>query len=136
VGFPGESDADFQQLCEFIREVRFDRVGVFRYSDEEGTAAHAYPDKPPRSVARKRQRRLMSLQREIMAEKLEGLVGTTATVLVDEAGPGGARGRLPSQAPEIDGGVFLRGEAKPGELVRARITGVRGPDLEAEPTSA
>ena len=131
VGFPGEEDSDFEALCEFVREARFDRVGVFRYSDEEGTAAHAYPDKVPKAVARQRQRRLVALQGEIMAEKLGELVGREAPVLVDRAAPGLALGRLPSQAPEIDGAVRIRGNAKPGELVRVRITGVRGVDLEA-----
>jgi ribosomal protein S12 methylthiotransferase len=132
VGFPGETDADFNELCEFVRESRFDRMGVFRYSDEEGTAAVAYPDKVPRSVARARHRELTRIGREIMAEKLAALVGTEATVLVDSDVPGKAHGRLPSQAPEIDGVVFLAGEARRGELVRARITGVHGADLEAE----
>jgi ribosomal protein S12 methylthiotransferase len=132
VGFPGETDADFEELCEFVRQARFDRVGVFRYSDEEGTAAAAYPDKVARAVARTRHRRLMAIQRAVMAEKLGALVGSEATVLVDEAGARIARGRLASQAPEIDGAVLLRGETKTGELVRARITGVRGGvDLEA-----
>jgi ribosomal protein S12 methylthiotransferase len=131
VGFPGETDADFEELCEFVRQARFDRVGVFRYSDEEGTAAAAYPDKVARAVARARHRRLMAIQRAVMAEKLGALVGSEATVLVDEAGARIARGRLASQAPEIDGAVLLRGETKTGELVRARITGVRGGvDLE------
>jgi ribosomal protein S12 methylthiotransferase len=132
VGFPGETDVDFDELCEFVRQARFDRVGVFRYSDEEGTAAAAYPGKVPRTVARARHRRLLAIQREIMAEKLGALVGSEATVLVDEAGARIARGRLASQAPEIDGAVILRGETKAGELVRAQITGVRGgADLEA-----
>jgi ribosomal protein S12 methylthiotransferase len=132
VGFPGETDADFETLCDFVREAQFDRVGVFRYSDEEGTAAQAYPDKVPRAVARDRHRRLMALQRGIMAAKLGGLVGREVEVLVDEAGARVARGRLAAQAPEIDGVVILRGETKVGELVRARVTGVRGAvDLEA-----
>jgi len=132
VGFPGETDADFERLCAFVRDVGFDRVGVFRYSDEEGTAAHAYPNKVRRAVARERRRRLLEIQRGIMAEKLAALVGSEAPVLVDGPGPHHAVARLASQAPEIDGVVLLRGEARAGELVRARITGVRGPDLEAE----
>jgi ribosomal protein S12 methylthiotransferase len=133
VGFPGETDEDFETLCDFVREASFDRVGVFRYSDEEGTAAYAYPGKVPRAVARERHRRLMALQRGIMTTRLGGLIGSEAPVLVDEAGTRISRGRLASQAPEIDGVVILRGETKTGELVRARITGVRGGvDLEAE----
>jgi ribosomal protein S12 methylthiotransferase len=107
-------------------------MGVFRYSDEEDTAAYDYPDKVPRQIARERHRRLMAIQREIMAEQLEALVGEEETVLVDSDLAGQAHGRLASQAPEIDGVVFLKGACAPGELVRARITGVRGVDLDAE----
>ncbi len=139
VGFPGETDADFDELLAFVEETRFDRLGVFRYSDEEGTAAHALEGKVPRAVARERWRRVTELQRRILVEKLEGQVGREAEVLVDaEMGGGVSLGRLASQAPEIDGVVFLTGsgaagDAAPGELVRARISGVRGDcDLEAE----
>jgi ribosomal protein S12 methylthiotransferase len=133
VGFPGESEADFLELCDFVRQARFDRVGVFRYSDEEGTAAAELPGKVPRAEARRRHRELLALQRGIMAEALAAHVGRRAPVLVDRAAPGLASGRLASQAPEIDGVVFLRGEAtEPGQLVPAHITGVRGADLEAE----
>jgi len=131
VGFPGETDADFERLCDFVREMRFDRVGVFRYSDEETTAAQGYGEKVPRRVARTRQRQLMAIQREIMREKLEALIGRTLAVLVDESGPH-ALGRLASQAPEIDGVVFLKGKVTVGEMVKARISAVCDVDLEAE----
>ncbi|HXX47443.1 MAG TPA: 30S ribosomal protein S12 methylthiotransferase RimO [Myxococcota bacterium] len=132
VGFPGETDNDFAELLAFVREVRFDRVGVFRYSDEEGTSAQALAGKVPRAVARRRHRELMAVQREIMREKLAAQVGDTAQVLVDSGGRDRAVGRLWSQAPEVDGTVLLRGGARAGELVRARLTGVRDVDLEAE----
>jgi ribosomal protein S12 methylthiotransferase len=137
VGFPGESDRDFEELCDFVREVRFDRMGVFRYSDEEGTAAFDLPGKVSRSVARQRYRALCEIQQQIMGEDLAERVGSESPVLVDAIDPGGQiRGRLPGQAPEIDGVVFLKGSAEPGELVRARITGLRGhADLEAEQLS-
>ena len=133
VGFPGESDEDFETLCEFVRTVRFDRVGVFRYSDEEGTAAHALAPKVPKRIARERQRALVTLLRELQAAQLGRLVGRELEVLVDAGGRDRARGRLRSQAPEIDGEVLLRGAARTGELVRARIEAVRGADLEATP---
>ena len=139
VGFPGETEEDFAELLEFVAESRFDRVGIFRYSDEEGTAALALDGKVPRALARERYRRLAKLQAGIQAEKLGALVGSEARVLVDVAiGAGRARGRLASQAPEIDGVVFLRGAAlAPGQLVPARITGVKGGvDLEAEAVDA
>ena len=133
VGFPGEDEEDFARLCDFVRETRFDRVGVFRYSDEEGTAAYGLPGKVPRAVARERYHRLLEIQREIMLEKLESQVGEVSPVLVDAVIGGGlAQARLPSQAPEIDGVVFLKGDVQPGDLVDARITGVREVDLEAE----
>ena len=133
VGFPGEDEDDFARLCDFVRETRFDRVGVFRYSDEEGTAAHRLPGKVTRAVASERYHRLIEIQREIMLEKLESKVGEVSQVLVDAVIGGGlAQARLPSQAPEIDGMVLLKGDVQPGDLVDARITGVREVDLEAE----
>jgi ribosomal protein S12 methylthiotransferase len=133
VGFPGETEADFEALCDFVRETRFDRLGCFRYSDEDGTAAALLPNKVPRAVARDRHKRLLALQSGILAEKQAALVGRELPVLVDVAGPHGAQARLASQAPEIDGGVVLRGDCRAGELRRARITRVRaGVDLEAE----
>lgn len=133
VGFPGESDADFETLCDFVREMRFDRAGVFQYSDEEGTAAFELGPKVPRKVARARQRELMRIQQEIMHEQLGQQVGDEVEILVDESGRRPV-GRLWSQAPEIDGQVFLRGSAvRAGQFVRAKITGVRNRvDLEAE----
>jgi ribosomal protein S12 methylthiotransferase len=133
VGFPGEDEDDFERLCDFVREIRFDRLGVFRYSDEEGTAAYGLPGKVPRTVARERYQHLMQIQREIMLEKLESQVGEVSQVLVDDVLSAGlAQARLASQAPEIDGVVFLKGDVRPGDLVSARITGVRDVDLEAE----
>jgi ribosomal protein S12 methylthiotransferase len=132
VGFPGETDADFEALCDFVREARFDRVGVFRYSDEEGTAGFDLPGKVPKRVARERHRAILALLRELQAERLAELVGREEDVLVDAGGRDRARGRLRSQAPEIDGEVLLRGGAETGQFVRARIVGVRGPDLVAD----
>ena len=135
VGFPGESDADFEALCEFVRETRFERVGVFRYSDEEGTSAQALGEKVPRSVSRKRHRELMKLQHGIMREQLSARIGESVRVLVDSGSAGYSVGRTWSQAPEVDGCVMLRGRARTGDLVNARITGVRDVDLEAEVVS-
>jgi ribosomal protein S12 methylthiotransferase len=132
VGFPGETDADFAALCDFVRETRFDRVGVFRYSDEEGTSAIAIGGKVARSVSRKRHRELMKLQHGIMRELLASRIGETVRVLVDSGSAGYAVGRTWAQAPEVDGCVLLRGAAKTGDLVNARVTGLRDVDLEAE----
>ncbi len=132
VGFPGETDEDFEELCEFVRESRFDRVGVFRYSDEEGTRAETLGNKVPVGVARARHRRLMELQRGLMRKGLEAQVGARVRVLVESGSGGFSTGRLWSQAPEVDGMVLLKGDARVGEMVDATVTGVRSPDLEAE----
>ena len=132
VGFPGETEEDFSELLDFVRECRFERAGIFRYSDEEGTAAEKLPHKVPRDVARTRQRRLGAIQSAIMAEKLSELSGRETTVLVDEAAVGGLRGRMASQAPDVDGSVLLRGDASPGDLVAVRIGARRGLDLEGQ----
>ncbi|MEE8313786.1 MAG: 30S ribosomal protein S12 methylthiotransferase RimO [Myxococcota bacterium] len=134
VGFPGETDEDFEELCEFVRESRFDRVGVFRYSDEEGTRAETLADKVPVGVARARYRHLMELQRDLMRKGLEAHVGRRVRVLVESGSAGFSTGRLWSQAPEVDGMVLLKGDARVGEMVDATVTGVRSPDLEAEVT--
>ena len=135
VGFPGETDDDFAQLLEFVRWARFDRVGVFRYSDEEGTAGLELADKVPRKIARERYRALTKLQACILAEKLATQVGEESVALVDAAiGRDKAQARLASQAPEIDGVTFVRGKnLRAGDLVRVRITSVKqGVDLEAD----
>ena len=135
VGFPGETDADFAELMEFVRWARFDRVGVFRYSDEEGTAGIELPDKVPRKTARERYRALTKLQAGILAEKLGARVGDEDVVLVDAVlGREKAQARLASQAPEIDGVTFVKGrELRAGDLVRVRLTAVKqGVDLEAD----
>ncbi len=134
VGFPGETDDDFAALCAFVRETRFDRVGVFRYSDEAGTSAQQLGEKVARSVSRSRHRELMKLQHGIMREELASRVGESVRVLVDSGSVGYAVGRTWAQAPEVDGCVLLRGEARTGELVNARVTGLRDVDLEAEVT--
>jgi ribosomal protein S12 methylthiotransferase len=131
VGFPGETDADFEALCDFVRELRFDRVGVFRYSDEQDTAAFALGAKVSKKVARERQRALLGLLRDLQREQLVKLVGTEALVLVDAGGADRSVARLASQAPDIDGNVLVRGAAVTGALVRVRITAVRGADLDA-----
>jgi ribosomal protein S12 methylthiotransferase len=135
VGFPGETDDDFAELCAFVRETRFDRVGVFRYSDEEGTSAIQLGNRVARSISRSRHRQLMKLQHGIMREQLAARVGESVRVLVDSGSAGYSVGRTWAQAPEVDGCVLLRGAAKTGELVNARVTGLRDVDLEAEVTA-
>jgi len=133
VGFPGESDADFAELREFVRESRFERVGVFRYSQEDGTAAATLPDQVAAAVAQRRYDALMQAQAAVATEVNGALVGSQQAVLVcgvDDRGR--SYGRLPTQAPEIDGVVYLRGSAPVGAIVRARITAADTYDLRAQ----
>jgi ribosomal protein S12 methylthiotransferase len=132
VGFPGETESDFAELLDFVRESRFDRMGVFRYSDEEGTTALGYAKKLPREVAEERYHRLMQLQGEIMGEKLVEYVGREERVLVDRCSTENTVARLWSQAPEIDGVVWLDTPARVGDFVRVQIRGVRDVDLEGQ----
>jgi ribosomal protein S12 methylthiotransferase len=124
VGFPGETEAAFERLVDFVREERFDRVGVFTYSREENTAAYDLPDQVPERIKRARRARLMATQSEISLAKNRGMVGHEVEVLVEGPMAGRStrlRGRTSGQAPEIDGSVFLAGDAEAGEFVRARL---------------
>jgi ribosomal protein S12 methylthiotransferase len=137
VGFPGESAEAFGNLLEFVRGEQFERVGVFTYSQEENTAAASMPDQVPARIKRDRRRQLMELQAEISARKNREQVGRELEVLVEGSLSGHAtrlRGRTSLQAPEIDGMVVLRGDAAPGEFVRARITAARTYDLVGDIT--
>src|ERR1700756_2672365 len=139
VGFPGETDAAFANLVDFVREQQFDRVGVFTYSREENTAAYELADQVPEAVKRRRRAELMELAAEISLTKNRGLVGREIEVMVEGAAPGRAtrlRARTSAQAPEIDGIVLLSGEAEPGEIVRARIERASTYDLHGRITGA
>jgi ribosomal protein S12 methylthiotransferase len=133
VGHPGETDAEFEELCEFVRWAQFDRVGVFRYSDEETALAFQLADKVKRKDATARMKKLMSLQRRISRQKNHALIGKVLKVLVEgpsEENPLLMVGRHAGQAPEIDGGVFLSGdEVHPGQFRDARITQATDYDL-------
>jgi ribosomal protein S12 methylthiotransferase len=135
-GFPGETDADFAELCGFVETVEFDHVGVFTYSHEEGTAAHALADDVPARTKAARQRKLMALQRKIVARRHKRRLGERVQVLVDGPSPEHElvwTGRLAGQAPEIDPMVYLtEGDPevlRPGDLIEAEIVDSRGYDL-------
>ncbi|MGC1192453.1 MAG: 30S ribosomal protein S12 methylthiotransferase RimO, partial [Candidatus Binatus sp.] len=139
VGFPGETDAAFERLVDFVRNQQFDRVGVFTYSREENTAAYDMADQVPERVKRARRSSLMATQSEISLAKNRGLVGREVEVLVEGPMPGRStrlRARTSGQAPEIDGSVFLAGDAEPGEFVSARIDKALSYDLHATVTGA
>jgi ribosomal protein S12 methylthiotransferase len=124
VGFPGEKESQFNTLLEFVKETQFDHLGAFKYSPEEGTPASRLPDLIPEGVKEERLRTLMELQRRISLKNYRKMVGKRMEVLVEgsDRGGGALRGRLQIQAPEIDGCVFLKGKAQPGDWVEARIT--------------
>jgi ribosomal protein S12 methylthiotransferase len=126
VGFPGETEDDFEQLLDFLEETRFDRVGAFTYSAQEGTSAWSLPDDVPDDVKRERLERLTELQRVITAERYEGHVGSRVRVLVDAAADetGRAQGRAPWQADDVDGVTRLTTDATPGDFVEVEIDGV------------
>jgi ribosomal protein S12 methylthiotransferase len=133
VGFPGETAADFAELAAFVHEFRFDRVGVFRYSREEGTAAAELPGQVPERVKRQRFDALMRVQGEVSAALHQAMLGCEVPVLAcGEDERGRVYGRLASQAPDIDGVVFLRGAPAPGTIGRARITAAHPYDLDAD----
>jgi ribosomal protein S12 methylthiotransferase len=127
VGFPGETEADIDELCEFIAETEFERLGVFRYSQEEGTRAAKLADQVPQRDKERRWRRLMALQKEIAAAVSARAVGSCLKVLVEE--PGVARGE--ADAPDIDGRVYVQRDLPVGEFSVVEITGSRDYDLLA-----
>jgi ribosomal protein S12 methylthiotransferase len=129
VGFPGETEADVDELCEFIRETRFERLGVFRYSQEENTRAAKMSAQIPAKVKEARWHRTMALQKEIASEVSKRQVGRTLKVLVEE--PGVARGE--ADAPDIDGRVYVPRELPVGEFIEVAITGHQDYDLLALP---
>src|SRR3989442_822353 len=136
VGFPGESEAAFQNLLEFLDEVRFDRLGVFTYSAEEGTPSPKYPDQVAAEVAAERAALVQQYQDRLAWERGAPLAGAVTDVLVDGPSEDPAfawEGRTAGQAPEIDGVVYLRDRSlTPGHFARIRIVEVEGYELVGE----
>ncbi|WP_066644406.1 30S ribosomal protein S12 methylthiotransferase RimO [Sphingomonas sp. CCH16-B10] len=137
VGFPGETEADFQYLLEWLEEAQLDRVGAFRFEPVAGAAANALPDPVPEEVKEDRYARLMALTARISAEKLQAKVGRTVAVIIDavDTESGGATGRSTADAPEIDGEVHLRdaGHLNEGDIVRVEIEDADDHDLFGVP---
>lgn len=136
-GFPGETEAHFQHTVRFLCEMEFDHVGIFTYSDEEGTTAYDYPGRVPEEVKEERKNVLMEFQKDIALRKNRERLGKIEPVLVEGFDPQEnylMTGRLTSQAPDIDGQVFLeKCEAEPGQIISAEIKRVADYDLIAEP---
>ncbi len=134
-GFPGETDADFDQLVQFLEEAQLDRVGAFAYSPVEGAKANALPGLPPENVREDRRRWLMQVQEDISADKLAARIDSEIEVLVDTVDEEGVIARSKADAPEIDGLVYLDGffAAEPGDFLRVRVIDADTHDLYAEP---
>jgi ribosomal protein S12 methylthiotransferase len=129
VGFPGENEEEFDALQAFLREMRFDRVGCFLYSREEGTASALLADDVPPPLKQERRNRLMELQQGISLERNREWVGRTMDVLVEGHRKGLAVGRTFRDAPEVDGVVLIEGDVPSGKMARVRITGALPYDL-------
>src|SRR5437764_12203256 len=125
VGFPGETEEQFQELCDFVEEMRFEKVGVFQFSREEGTASFDLDDQLSQRVKAQRQKKLLGIQRKISKSHQQALVGKTLEVLIEGVSDETdllLEGRWMGQAPEIDGKVYVnRGQAKAGEIVKVEI---------------
>ncbi|MBW7911581.1 MAG: 30S ribosomal protein S12 methylthiotransferase RimO, partial [Alphaproteobacteria bacterium] len=131
VGFPGETDADFEFLLEWMQEAQLDRVGCFKYEPVSGAKANELEGAVPPEVQEERWHRFMALQQGISAERLAKKVGKTIDVIIDETGNGGATGRSSADAPEIDGVVRVTGTGmNAGDIVKVKITASDEYDLE------
>ena len=142
VGFPGESERDFQKTLDLIREVRFERLGVFTWSPEEGTPSFELDGRVPEEEMERRAAEVRAIQRDIMLEINGSLTGEVVEVMVDEPlddlPPFSWLGRTRGDAPEVDQGIYLEGpgggvpepDLKPGDIVRAEVVGNIDFDLE------
>jgi ribosomal protein S12 methylthiotransferase len=142
VGFPGESDDEFEELLQFLRDVRLDRVGIFQYSPEPGTRAALMPDQIADKMKQRRYARAMKLLQRVSLDRNRAQVGRTLDVLIEgevveaDGAPYGAIGRSYRDAPEVDGLVFVRERVKPGEIVPVQITDALAYDLVGRLASA
>ena len=132
-GFPGETEAEFEYLLDFLREARLERVGCFAYSPVEGAVANELPGQLPDEVREERRNRFMQVQAEISADILKAKVGTTQRVIIDEPEDedGVAVGRTMADAPDIDGLIYVTTDRplKPGDFVDVKVTDSRDYDL-------
>lgn len=132
IGYPGETETEFQTLLDFLEEIRFDRVGAFTFSFEPGTASEALGDTVPQEVKQERLERFMTVQERISLQINQGFVGKTLDVLVEGSDNGLSISRSYRDAPEIDGLVVIDGEVPAGEMAKVRISGAMVHDLSGE----
>jgi len=135
VGFPGETEQDFQMLLDWLEEAQLDRVGCFQYSPVDGAAANDLPNPVDDAVKQERWERFMETAQRISAEKLQKKIGCEMDVLIDEVDEDGAIGRSQADAPEIDGAIYLNDitHLKPGDIVRVTVEAADEYDLWASP---
>jgi ribosomal protein S12 methylthiotransferase len=133
VGYPGETDMEFETLVDFVQAIRFDRVGTFQFSFESGTASESLGDPIPLEIKEYRYDRLMSIQQNISLQINQSLVGKHLDVLIEGRKRGISIGRSYRDAPEIDGMVLVEGNLGIGEIVLVRITGAMAYDLAGVP---
>ena len=146
VGFPGETDTDFSELLDFVEETEFERLGVFKYSPEEGTSAARMGSQVSEQVKERRWQEVMDLQSVISRKKNEGLIGTIQRVMIDDVALNSERvtGRTQGHAPEVDGVVFVESDdsrpkrvpVRPGDMIDVKITGALDYDLISETINA
>ena len=134
VGFPGETEAHFQHLLEFTKRHKFDHVGVFTFSPEEGTPAYNLPNQIPAEVMTERRNQLMELQQPISFQKNQQEIGKVVDVLIEQENPEGGEliGRSGRFSPEVDGQVYVKGEARLGTIVKVAIESADAYDLYGE----
>ncbi len=134
VGFPGETDDDFEMLMDFMREAKIDRAGCFKYEDVKGAVSHDLPDHVPEELKEERWHRFMQLQQEISHERSEAQIGRVLDVIIDDSNGESAVGRTKADAPEIDGLVHLENypDLEAGDIVKAEITDADCYDLWAK----
>ncbi len=135
VGYPGETEAEFQGLLDFMEAIQFDRVGVFTFSSEPGTPAYDLPDQVAEEVKQERYERAMEIQQAISLERNQAQIGRRLDVLVDGAGDGVSIARSYRDAPEIDGFVVIEEELPVGEMLPVLVTGAMAYDLIAVPAN-
>jgi len=136
VGYPGETEAEFRELLDFVEATRFDRVGVFTFSFEAGTASEPLGDPVPEEVKQERHARLMTLQQSISLQNNQAQIGRRLQVLVEGQGDGLSIGRSYRDAPEIDGMVIVEGELRVGSMADVLIQGALEYDLTGIPAPA
>ncbi|HCS28075.1 MAG TPA: 30S ribosomal protein S12 methylthiotransferase RimO, partial [Spongiibacteraceae bacterium] len=138
VGFPGETEEDFQMLLDWLEQAQLDRVGCFQYSPVDGATANELPDPVPDDIKQDRWNRFMETQQRISAARLQARIGQQLEVLIDEVDEEGAIGRCYADAPEIDGKVYLDGitDLQPGDALVVDIVGADDYDLWAVPSAA